>query len=75
MTIGIGIATNYWAPKLFCPECNEGTLEIVTDGEVGVPYATAFNSYRDRPIEVRMESKPFAACNACEFCLVLELKS
>lgn len=54
-----------------CPECKDGTLVIVTDGQVGVPYSPKVHyvNGEDRSDVVWvMENKRFAACNRCEFC-------
>lgn len=54
-----------------CPECGVGTIELVTDGEVGEFYAPGFHN-RDLPIPMRMKSAPFGACNRCEFCIEID---
>jgi len=51
-----------------CPECRTGTLEIVTDGMVGRVYHPGYH-VAGTPLPVRMDLAPFAACNACEFCI------
>lgn len=47
-----------------CPECG-APLEVVDDGQVGVPYMIANGGQE----EWRLEARPFAACTGCEFCL------
>lgn len=51
-----------------CPECKHGKLEIVMDGFVGTVYHTGYH-VAGTPLPMRMEQRPFAACNACEFCI------
>lgn len=50
-----------------CPSCKKATLEIVTDGGVGV---LVFEPALGRAVE-RIEARPFAACPACEYCVDL----
>jgi hypothetical protein len=49
-----------------CPACG-GVLELVTDGEMAIPFALAFQR-RDAPVEIRLVPRPFLACSECEHC-------
>ncbi len=55
-----------------CPECHTGTIELVTDGEVGVRYATGYEI--NGRTDLRMERRPFGACNTCEFCIEIDTR-
>lgn len=52
-------------PEVKCPECG-GSVTIHTDGAVSVPYA---GLDRKGPTFIwKWAHRPFAACNACEWC-------
>jgi len=57
------------APR--CPQCKRGTLSLIEDGLVGHFYLPGM-SLRTAEPELRMEPRPFFACNACEFCLEVQ---
>lgn len=57
--------------NLPCPECKTGRLSVVTDGLVGNFYLKPYSIRGEAP-ELRMEAKPFFACNECEFCLEIQ---
>lgn len=54
-----------------CPQCG-GRLQLVLDGQVGVPYVQPYFTVGQSAIEYRMEDRPFVACSSCEFCAEVE---
>jgi hypothetical protein len=55
-------------PAFACPHCGS-TLQLVTDGLVGEPYAPAYFIRHRSKIETRWKPAPFFACTGCEFCV------
>lgn len=55
-----------------CPECGIGTIELVTDGQVGEFYIKGGFQNANDPLPMRLKNVPFGACNRCEFCIEID---
>lgn len=57
-----------------CPECGVGTIELVTDGEVGEAHYHGVGNFSLSHLAREWVMRPaaFGACNRCEFCIEID---